>query len=190
MEHDTKVTGLDRIMNETIQNILERRSIRHFLNKKISQEELELIAHCGINAPNGQNRQTWKITVLCRENDIEILKNTMSDVLDRTKTDSMHGFDNPVAVMIVTDRKTEYNAMVNGACVLSNIFLSAWSMGIGTCWVNALRTIQEEPGIRSLLTSYSIPDTHIVIGMAILGYLPDELPKKPKRRESVIHFVD
>lgn len=51
-------------MNTVMENILTRRSIRAFKNKEIPREELEQIVQAGLYAPSGQNRQTWKFTVV------------------------------------------------------------------------------------------------------------------------------
>ena len=51
-------------MNAVMENILTRRSIRAFQNKEIPREELEQIIRAGLYAPSGQNRQTWKFTVV------------------------------------------------------------------------------------------------------------------------------
>lgn len=51
-------------MNEVMENILTRRSVRAFLKKEIPMEELEQIVKAGAYAPSAMNRQTWKFTVL------------------------------------------------------------------------------------------------------------------------------
>ena len=51
-------------MNEVMENILTRRSVRAFLEKEIPMEELEQIVKAGAYAPSAMNRQTWKFTVL------------------------------------------------------------------------------------------------------------------------------
>ena len=45
-------------MNEVMENILTRRSVRAFLEKEIPMEELEQIVKAGAYAPSAMNRQT------------------------------------------------------------------------------------------------------------------------------------
>ena len=81
--------------------------------------------------------------------------------------------------------------MADGACAIMNMMTAAWSLGIGACWINALRTVQDEETIREILRSFGIPDSHMVIGIMVLGYIPDDdISQKPYRRTEVIHFVD
>lgn len=119
------------------------------------------------------------------------LFDNIETVLTKKRSDSLYGVDNPAAVVIVTDRKSNYNAMANGACAINTMLLAAWSLGIGGCWINALRTIQDEPEIREILSKYGIPEEHLVVGMVVLGYLPEgELVKKPRRRLDVINWIE
>lgn len=175
--------------NYVMKCIYDRRSIRHFKDEKIDKDTLEKIVEAACQAPNGHNKQTWRFTVLTGK-EIGKLKEEVRNTLTRTETDSLYGLDNPAALVIVTDRKENYNAMANGACAITTMLLSAWSLGIGGCWINALRTIQDEPVIRHLLNSYEIPENHLVVGMVVLGYIEDgELPKKPKRRSGIVHYI-
>lgn len=179
-------------MNEIIECIVNRVSVRNFQDKPIDKETLQLIAKAGINAPNGLNKQTWRFTILNQSNQISEFKNQVESTLERTKTDTMHGFDNPMAIIIVSDRKTNHNAIANGSCALENMMLAAYSLGIGSCWLNALRTIQDDEEIRqNLLGKFGIPDNHMVVGCLMLGYMDEErIFKKPRRRNDVIHFVE
>lgn len=45
-------------MNDVINAIYERRSIRHFLDKPIEKETLDKIVMAAIQAPNGKNKQS------------------------------------------------------------------------------------------------------------------------------------
>lgn len=60
-------------MNPVLQNILTRRSVRAFTDKKISREDLDLILKAGIYAPSGMNKQTWQFTVIQNQNKIQEL---------------------------------------------------------------------------------------------------------------------
>ena len=46
--------------------IMSRRSIRNYKDLPVGRDTLERILKAGINAPNGQNRQSWEIRVIDR----------------------------------------------------------------------------------------------------------------------------
>ncbi len=70
-------------MNAVMENILTRRSIRAFQNKEIPREELEQIIRAGLYAPSGQNRQTWKFTVVTDREQIGKLAEVIGRKLGR-----------------------------------------------------------------------------------------------------------
>ena len=51
-------------MNETIENLKTRRSIRKFKDEQITDEELKTILEAGTYAPTGQGLQSPKIVVI------------------------------------------------------------------------------------------------------------------------------
>lgn len=51
-------------MNEVINAILTRISVRKFTDQRIEDEKLKLIADCAKAAPTGKNRQARKFTIV------------------------------------------------------------------------------------------------------------------------------
>ena len=66
--------------------------------------------------------------------------------------------------------------------------LAATSYGIGTVWLNHLKKISDCTEIRKLLTSYGIPDTHIVWSMIAMGYPIGEV-KSPMRKMDIVEWI-
>ena len=172
-------------MNETMQTILSRRSIRKFSNKPISEEILKNIVNAGMHAPSAMCRKTWQFTVITNRDIIVKLANTIAKVLGR---DGYNMF-NPTAIIIPSNHRETVYGREDNACALQNIFLSAKSYGVGSVWINQLTNICDEPEIRAILKELKIPDEHIVYGIAALGY-PDETAPQPEYREiGVVKFI-
>ena len=47
-----------------IENIMSRRSVRSYKPDKIDSASMHEILLCGINAPNGQGRESWEVRVV------------------------------------------------------------------------------------------------------------------------------
>lgn len=172
-------------MNAVMENILTRRSIRAFQNKEIPQKELEQIVQAGLYAPSGQNRQTWKFTVVMDRDKIRKLAEVIGRKLGRD------GYDmySPQVLVIPSNEKENQHSMEDNACALENIFLAAHSFGIGSVWINQMRDLCEEPEVREILSSWDIPSSHRVFGMAALGYAGASENKEVKKTGEV-HFVE
>ncbi len=166
-----------------LENIFTRRSVRSFKETKISEEDLNTIVKAGMYAPSGMNRQTWQFTVLLNQEKMQHLANLVGKALAREN----YNFYKPVALIIPTNDRENTLGQDDNACALENMFLAAHALGIGSVWINQLRTICDEPEIREMLREFGIPDSHVVYGAVALGYANADLPEK--ERHATIRFV-
>lgn len=172
-------------MNEVLNNILTRRSIREFKEEQIKDEELQAILKAGIYAPSGMNKQSWQFTVVQNKEKIEELAKVVREELGR---DTGYNFYAPPTLIMLSNDRDNSNGLADCSCALENIFLMANSLGIGSCWINQLKTICDNEKVRKVLNEFGIPENHIVWGMASIGY-----PTKPgiakERRYGIIKYV-
>lgn len=181
-------TGTEQLMNDTIQSIITRRSIRDFTEKRIPKAYLDMIVKCGIYAPNGHNLQTWRFTVIQDKQKIRDLKSLIGRIAKEKKV-YFYGFQNPDTVILVSNDKRNENSIQDSACAAENIMLAAHSYGIGSTWINALRTLCDEPEIREMLSLYGIPNNHIVWSMIAMGY-PAKEGKTLAKKMNVVNWID
>lgn len=168
-------------MNETMNIILTRRSTRKFKNQPIPSENLEEIIEAALHAPSGMGRQTWQFTVIKNKEKIQALAEVTSRAIGR------NGYDmyRPEVLIIPSNDRESRHGKEDNACALENIFLAAHSMGISSVWLNQLQGICDDPSIRAVLSALGIPDSHVVYGMAALGY-GDEVMGEKKRIGKVL----
>lgn len=72
---------------------------------------------------------------------------------------------------------------------MENIMLAAHSFGIGSVWINQVRDVCDTPEVRSILGEWEIPDSHVIFGIAALGYAKGPVNQNPEKTGPV-HFVD
>ena len=176
------------LTNPVLENIMARRSIRKFTEKPVPRALLETLVKAGMNAPTGHNLQTWRFTVLTRQEEIAALKEVTQAAARRCNT-ICYGFENPQALILVSNDRRNQDGIQDASCAAENILLAATSFGLGATWINALMTLCDEPDIRAKLDSYQIPETHNVWSMIAVGW-PEVPGKKLARKTNVVHFVD
>ncbi len=179
--------GDEELMNPVIRAIYNRHSVREFTDEQIPRAKLEMIVKAGIYAPSGHNMQTWKFTVIQDAGKIAQYRETVSAVA-KEKGVYFYGFNNPTTLVLVSNDRRNDNCIQDSSCAAENIMLAAGSYGIGTVWLNALKTISDEPRIRELLDSYGIPKTHIVWSTVAMGY-PAKEPKALAKKMGVIQWL-
>ena len=52
------------MQNEVINAIMARRSIRQYHATPVARDTMMQIMTCGINAANGQNKQSWEVRII------------------------------------------------------------------------------------------------------------------------------
>ncbi len=171
-------------MNEVMQAILSRRSVRQFTDQEVPREVLQDLAQAALHAPSGMGKKTWKFTVVTNREKIRQLAKIMGEVLGR---DGYNMYD-PTALIIPSNLKESPFGKEDNACALENIFLAAHSYGVGSVWINQMRDICDDPKIRPILTQMGIPEDHTVYGMAALGYAAE--PAREYREGGEVVFVD
>ena len=174
-------------MNETIQIIRKRRSIRRFLPQQLEEEILNQILEAGRYAPSGGNNQTTHIIVIQNPNvleelrilveeefsKMEYLENMYKSLKHSIEASKKGGYrfhyDAPTLV-VVANRIGYGNAMADSACVLENMMIAAASLEIGSCWINQLHWLDENPNIRQKLYSLGMHTNETICGGLALGY--------------------
>lgn len=178
-----------------IREIEERRSIRKFLDKEVTREQIEQILAAGIAAPSGKNAQPWRFDVITRKSAREKISALLAAGANRleaagkpigtNRNTSRVVLEAPVFIGIFNAEKEDdplSNLESIGACI-ENMCLEAQNMGLGTLWICDIECCMEE------ITEYfDHGDIPMVAGLAI-GYAA-EVPKKRPRKsiEEVTRF--
>lgn len=172
-------------MNSVMENLLTRRSVRAFEKKEIPADELDQILQAALYAPSGMGRQTWQFTVVTDREKIQKLAAVVEKELNRPGYD-MYA---PEVIIIPSNERDSRFGKEDNACALENIFLASHSFGIGSVWINQIRDICDAPAARALLKEWGVPDSHVVYGIAALGY-PAPAPEKEIHKTGKIVMAD
>lgn len=178
----------EELMNESVRNILTRRSVREFREEEIPREYLDMILKCGYYAPSGHNMQTWRFTVVRGKKEIGHFKE-VAGCAAREKKVQFYGLNQPDTLIIISNDRRNADGIQDSSCAAQNMMLAANSYGIGSVWINVLMTICDEPEVRALLRSYGVPDSHLVWATVAMGY-PAQEGKLLAKKTDVIRWVE
>ena len=171
-QREAATTDTARVVTDLM---MSRRSIRAYKDSTISRETLKAILKCGINAPNGMNRQSYEIRVIDSPTLIDSI--TKAVVKDNPKIAERAGFKNifvnaPCVVCIAYD--TQYDmAQIDCGLLGENILLAAWAKGIGSCCLgSSARWILDSPSAKPYLDRMAFSKGYELLYCIALGY-PD-----------------
>ena len=183
-------------MNEVLQTIKNRRSIRSYKPEQIKQEELDLILEAGIYAPSGHNAQPWHFTVIQNPEVINYINDTAKQVMATMDIDwirhngmnpKFHIAYNAPTLVIVSGKKDAVTSKTDCDAATQNMMLAAESLNIGSVWVGfALFSFK----IEGVAEKISIPEGYEPYYGVALGYkAQDTQPNAPKRNYDVVHYI-
>lgn len=181
-------------MNETIQTILGRRSIRAYKPDQLDRDSLEMILDAGKYAPSAMNQQPWHFTVIQNGSLLEKLETSCKTVFmesdiealrELARRDGFSVFYRAPALVIVTGDSGALAPQYDCTLAMQNMMLAAASLGIGSCWMHAVMMFYATEKGKELFRSLGIvfPERHQPYASAVFGYravpLPEAEPRKP-----------
>lgn len=171
-------------MNNALEAIYKRRSIRKYKQKQISREELDAVIKAGTCAPTEMNLQSPIIIALQNKEDIAYLSK-LNAAVNKSPDDPFYGAP---TVLIVLAEANSRHAVQDGSLVMGNMMNAASALGLGSCWINRAREVFDSPEGKALLAKWGVKGEYIGIGNCILGY-PNEVREMKPRKADYVYYV-
>ena len=166
---------------EAMNNLLNRRSVRKYQDKQVTDELLDQVLTAGLFAPTGMNRQNI-VMVAVRDKETRDQLMRMNAAVMGAQNDPFYGA--PCVIVVLGDPEN-YPVVENGSLVLGNLMNAAHAVGLGSCWIHRAKQMFETEEGKTLLRAWGLKDTLIGIGNCILGY-PAETPEARPRLDGRI----
>jgi nitroreductase/putative intracellular protease/amidase len=183
--------------NPVLKIIKERRSIRGFQEKDMSQDTIDILLKSATWAPSPNNDQPWRFVVVKDKKVKEEIVNALMEKLsayykskelpvERMRQYISSIFSAPLHIFALCDdsniEEEEWKDiqmlwnMQAVSCACQNILLSAKSMGLGSLWIGL--SLVAEDQIKTLI---SAPESLRLASVIAIGYPADE-PLPPVRK--------
>lgn len=185
-------------MNETIETILNRRSVRVYSEDQIKQDDLDLILQAGQHSPSACNSQPWHFTVVQNKaliNEINIeakkeLQNSKENFLKEFGSNEKYDmFYNAPTIIVVSGEKSSFVPNTDCAAATENMLLAAESLCIGSCWIGLVTYLFLSPKGEEYIKKLGIPEGYEPYYAITLGYKKYPNPKPPLRRENTVNYI-
>ena len=171
-------------MNETL-NVLEtRRSVRGFDPERMPSDELiKEVVRAGEYAPTGRGMQSPRMVVVTNKAVRDKLSQLNAEVMG-VESDPFYGA--PVIILVLADRSRP-TYIYDGTLVMGNLMNAAAAIGVGSCWIHRAKEEFASPEGKSLLKKWGLSEDYIGVGHCILGYPDGPLPEaKPRKADYIV----
>lgn len=172
-------------MNDVLETIKSRRSIRKYKSDMVPQDKLEKIIEAGTYAATGMGKQS-PIIVAVTNKELRDRLSAMNAKVMGTNTDPFYGA--PVVLIVLAD-KSRPTYLYDGSLVMGNLMLEAEAQGVGSCWIHRAKEEFESEEGKEILKSLGIEGDYEGIGHCVLGYADGPEPKAAPRKDSYVYYV-
>jgi nitroreductase len=169
---------------EFMEAIKGRRSIRRYKNQNIPDEAIAQLIEAATCAPSAGNIQPWEF-VIARNPAVK--EKLLEASYNQTAVQEA-----PVVIVVCADQnrsatgygnrgKTLY-CLQDTAAAVQNILLTAYSLGLGTCWIGAFNEDEAAEAVKA-------PKGVRPVAMIPVGY-PDVTPRQRNKRpvSEMVHY--
>ena len=171
---------------DAMEAILTRRSTRNYRPDPVAQEKLDRILDAARQAPSGGNNQTCHFIVIRSPRvlgklvamteaafaKMEIAEGTYASLKHAIAASKKGGYVfcyNAPVLIVAANRRDYGNNMADCACAIENMMVAANTLDLGSCWINQLRWLNEEPTLVEYLRSLGMKENERVYGAVIVG---------------------
>jgi nitroreductase len=175
--------------------IIGRRSVREYEKREVPPEIIDKILKAGAMAPSAMHREPCRFIVITNREKIRELSNKVKDkagalgmgarLLERIKIcEDVIFYNAPLLILIVAE-KNKWTA-TDCALAAQNMFLQAYELGLGSCFIGFADLLADE---REILRKLGIKDAQELFCPLIFGY-PKKWPNPQTRNAKIQNKID
>ena len=170
---------------------MTRRSTRKFRQEPVPQELISEVVDAGRFAPSGGNSQSTHFIVIKNKEILDRLAEAVKQEFAameltpglykslvnsiRASKTGKYIFHYNAPVLIVTANQKDYgNNIADCSCALMNMMLTANELDLGSCWINQLKWLNEDPVLLEMMKELGMQEDERVYGALALGYADTE----------------
>lgn len=168
-------------MNEIINTILQRRSIRQYEAKPVEQEKITLLLQAAMAAPNACNSQPWEFVVITDEGILSELRSGLQ----------FAHYNAPLAIVICGNIKIANNSAARHywvqdcSAATENLLIATTSLGLGTVWIG----VYPLPSVIEKVSKIAnLPENVTPLCVVYVGYPAEEKPARTQYDEHRVHW--
>ena len=178
-------------MNEVLNCLLTRRSVKKYLSQPVEKEKLDAVLEAGTYAATGMGKQSPVIVVVQKPELIaKLLK--MNAAVMGTTSDPFYGA--PTVLVVCYDQNEVWHnpfdptidsGEIDASIVADEMILAAWDEGIASCWVAHFNPKKINSGLK--IQEHIRPVVLIPIGYAEDGVEPALRHTESKDLDEIVH---
>ena len=161
--------------------IFQRRSIRSYIDKEVSEDILVLLLKAAMAAPTAANRQPWEFIVVTDKEKLNELRSTLY----------AGQYNAPVAIVVCGNMKLAFSSqdkelwVQDCSAAIENILITAAGIGLGSVWIGLYPTLSKCKPVCKVL---NIPEHVIPMSVVYVGYPAEKKEARTQYNEKRVYW--
>ncbi len=165
-------------MEDILDLIKARKSVRSFTSKEVSKETMEKIVEAGLYAPTARNWQNILIVGLVAQD----MLNALHSLFGTAGT-----FFGAEALILPFETREDHLSDLNDGAAIQNMLLEATSLGVNSCWIHsAVKSFDTEEGREYLKELLHLQAAYRPLDTIALGYETEETSGRERNEDNAI----
>jgi nitroreductase len=161
--------------------ILQRRSIRHYEDTPVTEEQIETILKAAMAAPSAVACDPWRFIVVQERERIDAL----ADGLPYGKM----LLEAPLGIVVCGDLEAAYDKQLSYllqdcSAAIENLLLAVQSVGLGACWIGIH---PREDRIAHVTKLFGTPEHVIPVSAIAIGHPAESKPPQTRYTSAYVH---
>ncbi|MEG1850307.1 MAG: nitroreductase family protein, partial [Oscillospiraceae bacterium] len=157
---------------ETMELLLDRRSVRQYTEEPVTEQETEALLQAGFYAPSAHAKfPTHFITVTDA---------AIREQLAQALPYAHHARQAPLVIAVCGDAQLSEHWLDDCAAAVMNMLIAASALGLGSCWCV---TYPHEEMVAAMRDTLALPETIMPYALVTVGHAARE-KSRPERVEA------
>lgn len=169
-------------MNNVIEAILKRRSVRAYQEKQITDEELDLIIKSGQYAPTAMGQQSFKLVAVQNKD----LLGKIDKGCQKVRNMNSSPFYGAPTLIIAFAKTDSIAPTCDASTALENMMVAAASLGVSSCWIHAVTALFKTEEGKAIMKEMGVEEEYSAYGSCVLGYNAGKEVVAAPRQDTVI----
>lgn len=168
-------------MENVLDLIFSRRSIRQYQNRPVERELLVDLLRAAMAAPSAVNKQPWEFVVVTQPERMSVLQAGLPYAK----------YNAPAAIVVCGVPEWAQNEPTGSywvqdcSAALENMLIAAAGLGLGTVWTGVYPVAARVKVVQRVL---GLPEGVIPLGVVLVGYPDEQKPPRTQYREDRVHW--
>jgi nitroreductase len=164
-------------MEELLDLMYARRSVREYTDEPVSDEQVDIILKAAMAAPSAQDLQPWHFVV--------VRKRKILDKLTEVHKYAHMLEQAPLAIVVCGDQEISERHWVEDTCTATqNLLLAATALGLGGVWISLYPKRKHQKYVRELL---DIPEHVGLLCIVAIGHAAEKKKARTQYNPKRVH---